>query len=193
MRTLWSLIALIGMAGIAPAQEPAKPKTDREPAYATMPPEVVLAMAVGDKGEIHVDVRVTKYATYTESVEVIKKVDGKDVRSVVPVTKTRSVSIMEAKKFHLAEKGASVITADGKPVKLEDAIKRLEKKTPILMSYGGPPDPYHLQTTKPDTLILIVPMATPATRGAHAAPGKQGASAPRVVVMISQPAFVMDP
>ncbi len=161
MRTLLSLMALIGIAGIAPAEEPTKPKTDKEPAYAYMPPEVVLAMVVGDKGEIHVDVRETKLVTYTENVEVIKKVDGKDVKSVVPVTKTRSVSILVAKKFDMAKEGISVITADGKPVKLEDAIKRLEKKTPILISYGGPPDPFYLQTTKSDTLILIFPLAAP--------------------------------
>jgi hypothetical protein len=165
MRTLLSLMALLGFVAVAPAQEPPRPRTDKDPAYAPMPPEVVLAMAVGDKGEIHVDVRVTKYVTYTESVEVIKKVDGKDVKSVVPVTKTRSVSIMEAKKFDLAKEGTSVITADGKPLKLEDAIKRLEKKTPILISYGSP-DPYHLQTTKPETLILILPLATPQPEGA---------------------------
>jgi hypothetical protein len=152
-------MALIGIAGIAPAQEPTKPKTDKDPVYAPMPPQVALATAVGDKGEINLEVRVTKYVTYTENVEVLKKVDGKDVKSVVPVTKTRSVSIMETKKFDLAKEGRSVITADGKPLKLEDAIKRLEKKTPILMSYGGPPDPYHLQTTKSDTLILIFPLA----------------------------------
>jgi hypothetical protein len=168
MRTLLSLMALLGFVAVAPAQEPPRPRTDKDPAYAPMPPEVVLAMAVGDKGEIHVDVRVTKYVTYTESVEVIKKVDGKDVKSVVPVTKTRSVSIMEAKKFDLAKEGTSVITADGKPLKLEDAIKRLEKKTPILISFGGPPDPFHLQTTKPDTLILIMPapqLGVPAVPG----------------------------
>ncbi len=160
MRTFLSLMVLIGVAGVAPAQEPTKPKTDKEPVYASMPPEVVLA-TVRDKGEIHVDVRETKYVTYTENVEVIKKVDGKDVKEVLPVTKTRSVSITVAKKFDLAKKGASVTTADGKPVKLEDAIKRLEKKTPILMSYGGPPDPFYLQTTKPETLILIFPLTAP--------------------------------
>lgn len=170
MRTLLSMIILFGVAGIAPAQEPPRPKTDKdkEPAYAPMPPTLVLATAVGDKGEIHVDVRVTKYVNYTESVEVIKKVDGKDVKSVVPVTKTRSVSIMDTSKFDLAKEGTSVITADGKPLKREDAIKRLEKKTPILISFDGPPDPYYLQTTKPDTLILIMPapqLAVPAVPG----------------------------
>jgi hypothetical protein len=161
MRTLVSLAALFGIAGIAPAQEPTKPRTDKEPAYAPMPPSVAMATAVGDKVEINVGVRVTKQVTYTENVEVIKKVDGKEVKSVVPVTKTRSVSIMEAKRFDLAKEGTSVITADGKPVKPEDAIKRLEKKTPVLISQGGPPDPYHLQTTKPDTLIIILPLPQP--------------------------------
>lgn len=165
-----AILTVVLFATATGAQGPPRPKTDKdkEPAYAPMPPEVVLATAVGDKGEIHVDVRVTKYVTYTESVEVIKKVDGKDVKSLVPVTKTRSVSIMEAKKFDLAKEGTSVITADGKPLKLEDAIKRLEKKTPILISFGGPPDPFYLQTTKPDTLILIMPapqLGVPAVTG----------------------------
>lgn len=161
MRTLWSLLALIGMAGIAPAQELTKPRTDKELAYAPTPPSVALATAVGDKGEINVEVRVTKQVQVGEPIEVIKKVDGKDVKEVLMVTKTKSVSLMEFKKLHLAEKGASVITVDGKPVELEDAIKRLEKKTPILISQGGPPDPYHLQTTKSDTLILILPWPAP--------------------------------
>jgi hypothetical protein len=168
MGMLLSLMALIGFVAVAPAQELPRPKTDKdkEPAYAPMPPMVALATAVGDKGEINVEVRETKYVTYTESVEVIKKVDGKDVKSVVPVTKTRRVSIMEAKKFDLAKEGTSVITVDGKPLKLEDAIKRLEKQTPILISFGGPPDPFYLQTTKPDTMILILPLATPLPEGA---------------------------
>jgi hypothetical protein len=162
MRTLVSLAALIGIAGIAPAQEPTKPRTDKEPAYAPMPPSVVMATVVGNNGEMNVEVRVTKLVTYTENVEVIQKVDGREVKSVVPVTKTRSVSIMEAQKFDLAKEGTSVITADGKPLKLEDAIKRLERKTPILISQGGPPDPYYLQTTKPDTLVIILPLPQPA-------------------------------
>jgi hypothetical protein len=161
MRTLLSLMALIGLAGVAPAQEPPRPKTDKEPAYAFMPPTVALATAVGDKGEISVEVRVTKQVQVNEPIEVLKKVDGKDLKEVVMMTKTKSVSLMEVKKFHLGEKGASVITVDGKPVKLEDAIKRLEKKTPILISQGGQPDPYYLQTTKPDTLILVLPLPAP--------------------------------
>ncbi|MCS6897446.1 MAG: hypothetical protein NZM29_05680, partial [Nitrospira sp.] len=131
MKTLLSLVLLIGIAGIVPAQDLTKPRTDKEPVYAPLPPSVVLATAVGDKGEINFEVRVTKLVTSTENVEVIKKVDGKEVKSVAPVTKTRSVSIMEAQKLDLAKEGASIITADGKPLKLEHAIKRLEKKTPI--------------------------------------------------------------
>lgn len=185
--TVLSLIAFISLAGVASAQEPPRPKTDqdKEPAYAPMPPVVVLATAVGNKGEISVEMRVAKQVPYTESVEVIKKVDGKDVKSVVPVTKTRSVSIMEAKKFDLAKEGTSVITADGKPLKLEDAIKRLEKQAPILISVGGPPDPFHLQTTKPDTLILIIPMAVPQPGVPPVLmPPKGGAAPPSPVVPI---------
>jgi hypothetical protein len=154
---------------------PPRPKTDKdnEPAYAPMPPMVVLATAVRDKGEIHVDVRETKQVSYTENVEVIKKVDGKEVKSAVPVTKMRSISVMVAKKFDLAKEGTFVITADGKPLKLEDAIKRLEKKTPILISFGGPPDPFHLQTTKPETLIIVLPapqLSVPAVPGGSMLP-----------------------
>jgi uncharacterized protein YkwD len=161
MRTLLSLMALLGFVAVAPAQEPPPPRTDKveEHAYAPMPPVVVLYTGVGDKGEIHVEVRETKYVTYTENIEVIKKVDGKDVKSVVPVAKVRSISIMVTKQFPLDKEAAQVITANGKPVKLEDAVKRLEKKTPILISYGGPPDPFYLQTTKPETLIFIVSTA----------------------------------
>ena len=155
-----AIITVALFATAAGAQEPLVPLTTKDPAYAPLPPQVAMATAMDNKREVTVEVMVKVTKEFSEPVEVIKKVDGKDVKEVVMATKTKSVSVIELKKFDLAKEGTSVTTADGKPVKREDAIKRLETKTPILISYG-PPDPWHLQTTKPDTLILIVPMAVP--------------------------------
>lgn len=161
MRTPLSLMALIGFVAVAPAQEPPRPMTDKEPVYAPAPPSVAMAKAAGNGMKVTVEVRVTKQVTYTENVEVLEKVDGKDVKKLVGVQKTRSVSMSDPRVLLLGGDGTSVINVEGKPVKPEDAIKRLEKQTPILISYGGPPQPFYLQTTKPDTLILILPLATP--------------------------------
>ncbi len=155
-----AILTVVLFTTAAGAQELTKPRTEKEPAYAFMPPTVALAVAMDNKGEITVEVKVTKQVSVIEPVEVIKKVDGKDVKEVVMATKTKSVSIIDHRKYDLAKEGTSITSTDGKPVKREAAIKRLETKTPILISYG-PPDPWHLQTTKPDTLILIVPMAVP--------------------------------
>lgn len=136
------------------------PLTTKDPAYAPLPPQVAMATAMDNEAEVTVEVKETKQVSVSVPEHVTKKVDGKDVKEVVMATKTMSVSVIELKKFDLAKQVLSFATAEGKPVKREDAIKRLEKKTPILISYG-PPDPWHLQTTKPDTLILIFPMAVP--------------------------------
>jgi uncharacterized protein YkwD len=158
MRTLLSLIALIGFVGVSATQEPTKPKTDKEPVYAPAPPTMVMAQAAGDGLKVNYQVRVTKLVTYTEKVEVLQKVDGKDVKKLVNVQKCRPVSVFENKIMQLGGDCPSIMTVEGKPVKPEDAIKRLKDKTPVLLSQGGPPDPYYLQTTKPDTLILIFPL-----------------------------------
>ena len=161
MRTLLSLMSLIGLGVVAPAQEPPRPRTDKEPAYAPSPPTVVMAQATGDGMKVNYDVRVTKLVAWTENVEVLQEVDGKDVKTLVAVQKVRPVSMFEHKVMQLGGEGTRVVNVEGKTVKPEDAIKRLKEKTPVLLSQGGPPDPYYLQTTKPDTLILIFPQSPP--------------------------------
>jgi hypothetical protein len=118
-----------------------------------------MAQAAGDGLKVNYEVRVTKRVAYTETVEVLQKVDGKDVKKLVDVQKVRPVSLFEHKVVQLGAEGTSVVTVEGKTVKPEDAIKQLKEKTPVLLSQGGPPDPYYLQTTKPDTLILIFPQS----------------------------------
>jgi hypothetical protein len=162
-------MALIGFIGVAAAQEPPRPRTDKEPVYAPAPPTIVIVQAAGDRLKVNCEVRVTKLEMYIENVEVLQKVDGKDVKKFEVVTKCRPVSILEKKIMQLGGDGVSIMTAEGKTVKPEDAIKRLKDKIPVLLSQGGPPDPYYLQTTKPDTLILIFPQS-PAQKVAPMAP-----------------------
>jgi hypothetical protein len=161
MRSLLSLMALIGFVGVSAAQEPPRPSTNKEPVYAPAPPTVVMVQAAGDGLKVNYQVRVTQPATYTERVEVLQKVDGQDVKKLVYVPKVRWVSTFENMIMQLGGEGTSVVTVEGKTVKPEDAIKRLKEETPVLLSQGGPPDPYYLQTTKPDTLILIFPQSPP--------------------------------
>lgn len=162
MRTLLNVMAVLGLVGGASAQESPRAQTGKESAYAPMPPVVAMAKAAGGNGlKLTVEVRVTKQVTYSENVEVVEKVDGKDVKKLVQVTKCRNVHMLQPVDVDLGTAGASVISAEGKPVAPEDALKRLAKQTPVLLSQGGPPDPYFLLTTKPRTLILILPMPKP--------------------------------
>ena len=52
---------------------------------------------------------------------------------------------------------ARVTDVNGTDLTRQQVVKRLEKETPVLISLSGQmPDPYYLQLTKPDALIVIL-------------------------------------
>jgi hypothetical protein len=163
MRTILSFAVLFSLVAAAPAADP--PKPDKEaPQYAPAPPTVMLAKAVSTDGKVTLKVTIRECVfldeAYTVTQEIIKKVDGKDVKELVPVTKTRKVckAVQKEVDVPLADSGVAVTDLEGKAISPADLLKRLEKQSPILRSWGGSPDPYYLQTTKPDTLILVTPL-----------------------------------
>ena len=85
---------------------------------------------------------------------------------------------------------ARVLDVKGKPVPADDVQKRLASETPVLVSVDlAMPDPYYLQVTKPDTLIVVLgprehapsPELLPAPKGTPdpKPKGEPGAAEPR--------------
>lgn len=167
MRTVLSLAVVFSLVAAAPAADPPK-------ITGTMP-GLVLAQAASKDGKVMLTVKypVTSYKTVNETVnvEVVRKVDGKEVKVLVPETVTKMVVITEWKvtEVRLGDAGVAVTDATGKAVSRDDVLKRLEKETAILRAVGGPADPFYLQTTKPDTLVLVTPIPPP--QPATPAPG----------------------
>jgi uncharacterized protein YkwD len=124
----------------------------------------VLAKAATKDGKVTVTVKVAEQICLPETknvaMDVVKKVDGKDVTERV----TKSVTVMACKiywkevQYPLWQPGVSVTDAMGKAISPDDVLKRLEKETAILRTVGGPADPFYLQTTRSDTLILVTPL-----------------------------------
>jgi hypothetical protein len=56
------------------------------------------------------------------------------------------------------DKQVVVLDAQGKMVDRKTLPGRIKGRTPVLLALDGRPEPFDLQTTKPDTLIVVVPM-----------------------------------
>lgn len=49
------------------------------------------------------------------------------------------------------------MTIEGQELEIKDVVSRLQKPQPVLISVNGDmPEPYYLQTSRPETLILIL-------------------------------------
>jgi uncharacterized protein YkwD len=55
------------------------------------------------------------------------------------------------------EAGVHVLDVAGQPVASDRVVQALKKATPVLIAASGPPDAFHLLTTKENTLIFVVP------------------------------------
>jgi uncharacterized protein YkwD len=168
MRTILSLAVVFGLVVAAPAADPPK-------ITGTMP-SLVLAQAASKYGKVTLTVKFHetfwKDVVETYQVEELRTVDGKQVKVTVPKTVTKKVSLVVWKEteVHLGQPGVSVSDATGKVITPDDVLKRLEKETAILRAVGGPADPFYLQTTKPDTLVLVTPPPLPPPQPATPVP-----------------------
>ena len=76
----------------------------------------------------------------------------------------------------------------GRRLRRDEALKRLAAKTPVLVSVSGKmPDPFYLQCTKPDTLIVV--LGIPVLSGTGIAPVPKADSIGRQELEASTEAF----
>lgn len=140
------------------------PQAADSPSIQGTMPSVALAQATSKDGTITLTVKhlltVEKNVAETIQVEVVTKVDGKEIKVLVPETKTKTTSVTQwcVTEVGLGDPGVLVSDAMGNAVTPDVVLERLEKETAILRAVGGPVDPFYLQTTKPETLVLVTPL-----------------------------------
>jgi hypothetical protein len=87
---------------------------------------------------------------------------------------TVSLEMGYSKMTQLAERGQNrILDMNGKRLTEEEALERLAKHSPVLVSVTGElPDPYYLQCSKPDTLIVVFGLPKAKDTGLPTAPKK---------------------
>lgn len=141
---------------------PDTPAADLPKITGTMP-SVVLARAALQGGTVKLTVKspvtVCEPRTRTITVPVAKTVDGKKITELVTKDATEMVCVIkwEVREVRLGDAGVAVTDAAGKLVPQTEVLQRLEQETAILRAVGGPADIFYLQTTKPETLVLVTP------------------------------------
>ena len=74
--------------------------------------------------------------------------------------KTLQFSMGYDSATQLAERSQNrLVDLNGNRLGREEALKRLGKDTPVLVSISDMPDPYYLQFVRPDTLVLLIGLA----------------------------------
>jgi uncharacterized protein YkwD len=102
---------------------------------------------------------VCKVETKMVEEKVLTVADGKPVELTVkkPVQVTVCVTEWGTQLVNLADKGVSVTDLTGKELAGERVANRLANEAAVLVSTSGPVDPFYLQTTKAETLIVHLP------------------------------------
>ena len=138
---------------VANAEEPpALPKD--------VPPVVGTAVATaptspdGDKWSINLSVPKVKWEIVGEKRPKIDwprfSVTAEGASLTLPMTYHPATQLSEIAQNR-------ILDLKGKRLSREEALKRLASSTPVLVSVSGRmPDPFYLQCTKPDTLIVVL-------------------------------------
>jgi hypothetical protein len=148
-RTLVSFLALGALAGALWAADAPKP-----PAHSSHP-EVILARATTD-GSGGVQLHLLVPAFRMEPLQRAVEKEGKKVE-----VKSQAVHQVGWRELTLPVDGKQVVVLDvrGKKVGAKSLPERLKQRTAVLLCVTGqPPDPFELQTTREDTLIVMAPM-----------------------------------
>jgi len=139
------MLAMLMCALVAAAADEAEPARNA-------PPPVILNAAI--KGDDLVS-RFT--ATSLVPVSVIKEVERNGRVEKITATELRAVIRTIENKLDLRK--ATITTAGGKKLTLEDARKRLEKPQPIVLSSDGKAvDAAFLKLLDKDALVIVAPM-----------------------------------
>ena len=152
---------MIGL--ILVARPPARAEEPNYPAIKGPPPILVLARAAMKDGTVTLAVKypltVLKTVLETANVEEVRTVEGKEIKILIPKQFAKTVQVTEWHVRHvkLSNAGGSVTDASGKAVASAAVAMKLEKETAILLFSPGPVDSFYMQTTKPETLVLVAP------------------------------------
>jgi hypothetical protein len=112
---------------------------------------VALATVVeDDAGKLQIRLLIPNMCPAKAKVTV--EVDGKQQERVMTVMVPKGWLEMT---LPLDDKKAQVLDIKGNPVGEKAVARKLAKTTPVLFASYDKPDPYYLQTTKEDTLIVV--------------------------------------
>jgi hypothetical protein len=140
------MIAMLMCAFVAAA--------DAEPAPKSPPPVILIASIKGDELVSRINQTVAVPFQVTEKVERNGTVED------VVVTKYRIETRTTEQKRDL--KKATITTAGGKKLTLEDARKRLEKAQPVVLSSdGNAVDAAYLKVFDKDAIVIVAPLVRP--------------------------------
>ena len=117
------------------------------------PPEVVLAEAFEKEGAVFVRfwVPVPHIVTVSRTIEE----DGKKIKAAVATFSYGRFLFVDLKAD-----GEQVQAFDvkGKEIAAKELLKRLAKRTHVVVFKSDPPDPYYLSVLRPDTLVFKAPV-----------------------------------
>lgn len=185
MRSLASFVTLFAVIGTVVAQSPQPSGVATPPTYSAMPPELALARAalVDGKPSLTLTRRVTICASDSVPARDVPadRVAGSGSEQVVPKDQIPIVcqTVFRPTRFLLEGEHRIIVTdLKGTALPAEEVLRRLEQQTPVLTSQGAPPDPYFLQTTRAETLVLLLPRATPQSDRSAASPPDASPSSP---------------
>ena len=139
-------------------------KAGERPALPTdVPPIVGTAIAIPDKDSDYYSVQITvpkiRWFVVGERRPKLEwptlKVTAESVALELLIFNDRSES---SPLSQLSENAQSrIVNLSGKRLSSKEVLKRLKSSKAVLVSVSGKmPDAYHLQTTKPDTMIAIL-------------------------------------
>ncbi len=121
-----------------------------------VPPVLGMGQLVGDSEKWRVQVHVPKVA-WEWIGEKRPKIEWPRLKvHVEEVVLDLSMSYSSASQIS-EESQNRIVDLKGNRLNRNEVAQRLKQKTPLLISISGRmPDPYYLQCTKPDTLLLLL-------------------------------------
>ncbi len=141
----WTVVS----CGLAAAQEPVAVPQD-------VPPLVATAITSNDSEQWAVQLTIPK-VTWKVVGERRPKFEWPEFQVNVEETVLTVSLDFDAATALSAESQSRIVDLTGRRLEREEAEKRLQEKTPVLLSVSGRmPDAFYLQCTKPDTLIVIL-------------------------------------
>ena len=167
-----TLASIVFLAGSAPADETAgADKTMKAPKFVATPQGVapLMGLAVASPSDPQITAEYA-WSLKLQVPKVVWEITGKrrpkaewtEIKADVEM-KTLHLSMGYHMATQLADRSQNrLVDINGNRLSREEALKRLGKDTPALVSISGDmPDPYYLQFVKPDTLVVLIGLANP--------------------------------